>query len=75
MGFTAFNPSYGATGFSEIFQIETNNEAIRLARSALHGANRAGPAPVAKKWCVSDRSQGYGIEDERHSQRAANRPA
>src|SRR5580704_17102657 len=26
-------------------------------------------------FCVSDRSQGYGIEDERHGQRAANRPA
>jgi hypothetical protein len=26
-------------------------------------------------FCVSDYSQGYGIEDERHSQRAANRPA
>lgn len=26
-------------------------------------------------FCVSDCSQGYGIEDERHSQRAANRPA
>jgi hypothetical protein len=26
-------------------------------------------------FCVSDCSQGYGIEDERHSQHAANRPA
>jgi hypothetical protein len=26
-------------------------------------------------FCVSDCSQGYGIEDERHGQRAANRPA
>ena len=26
-------------------------------------------------FCVSDCSQGYGIEDERHSQRATDRPA
>ena len=26
-------------------------------------------------FCVSDCSQGYGIEDERHKQHAANRPA
>ena len=31
--------------------------------------------PIAIKWRVSDCSQGYGIEDERHSQHAANRPA
>jgi hypothetical protein len=29
----------------------------------------------AIKWRVSDCSQGYGIEDERRSQHAANRPA
>jgi hypothetical protein len=30
---------------------------------------------VSEAFCVSDCSQGYGIEDERHGQRAANRPA
>src|SRR6202051_5247395 len=34
-----------------------------------------GLAPIAIKWCVSACRQGYGIEDERHSQHAANRPA
>src|SRR6202051_5278559 len=30
---------------------------------------------TAIKWCVSACRQGYGIEDERHSQHAATRPA
>jgi hypothetical protein len=34
----------------------------------------ADPTPVPM-FCVSDCSQGDGIEDERHGQRAANRPA